>query len=224
LGANVLIQAIKRWRDVVKGQLFHLIGVPLFFVYAFVTHVLTGYFNWSEIWFLQVVHRVITGEILYREVFFSSTPLSVYTFMAFALLFGAELLVGKALTAFCFALTCVLSYRIAHLLGLDRTGAALVLGALLVWRQGHSFSYTPLVYFFLLVALYATLLWQRGMRMGTLAPKNAATMGLIIAGVSAGLGIASKQSVGVYTFVAVCLSIAVSYYRSGADKRQVWRA
>ncbi|MBC7261057.1 MAG: hypothetical protein H5T63_03505, partial [Chloroflexi bacterium] len=145
-------------------------------------------------------------------------------FVVFALLFGTELLVGKAVTALCYALTCVLSCRVARQLGLDRTGVILVLGALLVWRQGGSFSYTPLVYFFLLAALHAILLWQRSMQVGPQTLKDASTMGLVIAGVSAGLGFASKQSVGTYTLVAVCLSIAVGYYESGADKRQVLRA
>ncbi len=46
-------------------------------------------------------------------------------------------------------------------------------------------------------------------------------MGLLIAGVSAGLAFATKQSVGGYTLAAVCLSMAAGYYKSGVGKSQV---
>lgn len=224
MAGNIFDRLAKGCLDMAKRQLGNGIGVLLLFAYGFLTHVLAGYFNWSEVWFLQVVHRVTSGEVLYRDVYFSSTPLSVYISMAFALLFGTELLVGKAITALCFALTCVLSYRVAQQLGLDRAGAMLVLGTLLVWRQGGNFSYTPLVYFFLLVALSAILMWWRSVRMGTHLLENAAKIGLVVTGVGAGLGFASKQTVGGYTLIAVCLSIAVGYYKSGADRHQLLKA
>lgn len=204
--------------------MLNLLGFGALFAYGFLTQVLSGYFNWSEIWFLQVVNRVARGEVLYRDVFCSTTPLSVYISVLFALLFGTELLVGKAMMALCFAFTCMLSYRVAQQLHLDRPGAMVILGMLLVWRPKEGFSYTPLVYCFLLATLSAIFLWWRGTRMGTGLLKDASVTGLLIAGVSAGLAFATKQSVGNYTLVAVCLSIAAGYYKSGADKRQVLRA
>lgn len=213
---NMLCEVGKRWG--------YVVGFLVLFAYGFLTQLFSGYFNWSEVWFLQVVHRVASGEVLYRDVFFSSMPLSVYVSVLFALLFGSELLVGKALMALCFALTGLLSYRIARQLGLDRSEAMLVVGMLLVWRPKEGFSYTPLVYLFLLAALSAILLWWYDIQVKNGSLKSTSVIGLLIAGVCAGLAFATKQSVGTYTLAAVCFSIVVGYYRTGADKRRLLEA
>jgi hypothetical protein len=70
-----------------------------------------GLTPYDEAWFLQVVHRVTSGEVLYRDVFFGVTPLSVQMTAPAVRLFGAEILVIKAVVGLCFALSALVSNR-----------------------------------------------------------------------------------------------------------------
>jgi hypothetical protein len=52
----------------------------------------------DEMWFLQVTTRVAHGDVLYRDVFFGSTPMAVWIALPGVALTGSEVLVVKALT------------------------------------------------------------------------------------------------------------------------------
>ena len=88
-----------------------IIGIALLTL-GFCYSCLSGFYPGDEAWFLQVVHRMGKGEVLYRDIFFGVTPLSVYITQAFTLLFGYEILAVKAVNALSFALTILLCCRI----------------------------------------------------------------------------------------------------------------
>lgn len=152
---------------------------------------------WDESWFLQVVHRVTSGEVLYRDLFFSATPLSVYLTAAFAALFGAEILVVRAVGILIHSLIVVCSWRIARELGLTRGFPLLLTLALVVYaipRAHFPPHYTPLATLFLLACFWAAL--------------RRSPHALAWAGLAAGLCFASKQNVGLYALAALLLARA----------------
>ena len=59
----------------------------------------------DEAWYLQVIRRVVSGETLYRDVCYETTPFSVYLTSLLALPLGPEILTIKATLALCFALS-----------------------------------------------------------------------------------------------------------------------
>jgi hypothetical protein len=185
------------------------LGGLLLFAYGLFTNVVHGPVTWDHNWFLLVVHRVLSGDALYRDVWFVATPLSMYVSTALATVFGTEVLVIKALMSLLFALTVLLSWRIARQVGISRLSAWLLVGTLLVWypswMPGYNVPYTPMGYVFLLATFSAVLDTRGRLLAGDAAWRSA----LVVAGVCAGLGFASKQNLGVYALAALCLSALV---------------
>lgn len=182
------------------------------FVYGLFTGVTSGIITNDEIWFLQVAHRLTSGDILYRDIFFGVTPLSAYIAATFITVFGTELLIVKVIMALCFAATCLLTWRIAQQLHLGQSLSLLILAALLAyvpaWVPGAGSPYTPMSYVFSLICFSAILSWRDLAQAGQ---KHRATIFLAMAGASAGLGFATKQSLGFYSLIALWLAVLVSY-------------
>ena len=80
--------------------------------------------QWDESWTLQVARRVAEGDALYDDVWFNTTPLSVYTVWAFVEVVGAQILVVKALGALLAAGSGLLVARIALQAGVSGLAAA----------------------------------------------------------------------------------------------------
>ncbi|HQR47586.1 MAG TPA: hypothetical protein PK598_16435, partial [Thermoanaerobaculia bacterium] len=81
-----------------------------------------GSFSWfvgggDETWFLAVMSRLLSGERLYRDVFFGSLPLSAQLAEPVLRIFGPELLVLRALIALCLAGTAGFLVKAAQDLG-----------------------------------------------------------------------------------------------------------
>jgi hypothetical protein len=182
---------------------------PLLFAYGLFTNIVHGPVTWDQNWFLLVVHRLLSGDVLYRDVWFVATPLSTYVATALAAVLGTEILVVKALMALLFALTVLLTWRIARQLDLSRSSSWLLVGVLLVyypaWMPGYNVPYTPMGYSSLLATLSAVLAWRDSLLIGHWASRAA----VAIAGLCAGLGFASKQNLGLYALVALCLSVLI---------------
>jgi hypothetical protein len=193
------------WRRFAAGGL----GALALYAYGLFTNVVHGPVTWDHNWFLLVVHRLLSGDVLYRDVWFVATPLSMYVTTALAALFGTEVLVIKALMALLFALTVLLTWRIARQLHVGRLLTWLLVGMLLAWYPswlpGYNVPYTPMGYVFLLATFSAVLDWRASMLSGTGAPASP----LLVAGICAGLGFVSKQNLGVYALGALCLSLLI---------------
>ncbi len=124
-----------------------------YFAACFLLSLLQGIHTFDESWFFQVVCRVNRGDVLYRDVFFGSTPLSVYAGWAAVHLFGEELFVIKALSALFFTTTVWLSQKIGEKLGIEQGLSLLPIALLAFSERVSTFAgslYNPLANLFFL--------------------------------------------------------------------------
>jgi 4-amino-4-deoxy-L-arabinose transferase-like glycosyltransferase len=155
----------------------------------------------DESWFLQVTARVADGDVLYRDVFYATTPLPVYVTLPFVWLLGAQAFWVKALVAGCFAASLLLLVRIGRKAGatnleLAAAGAVLLVLALPV----RAALYQPLAAVLVLGCLAAALAWC----------ESGSTRTLALAGVLGGLAFASKQNVGLFAAVALLAAVLLA--------------
>ncbi|HBC93481.1 MAG TPA: hypothetical protein DCZ10_11465 [Pelotomaculum sp.] len=170
---------------------------------------ITEGFNMADTsWFLQVVHRVTSGEVLYRDVFFGATPFSIYLTAIFTALFGTEILVVKEITALCLVLTVLVSCRIVQALGFHQGFPYLLVLALIVYAPPEVAVYQPLANLFFLICFYAALVWTKSGKAVNRAGKGKSTGALAAAGLAAGLCFVSKQNIGIYALGALLLVVA----------------
>lgn len=174
-------------------------GAALFVAGAFYS-LASGIRQDDESWFLRVVDRVSSGETLYRDVFFPSTPLSVYAARAVSSVAGTQMLVVKGLAVTCFVASALLTCLAARQLGVRGRRLVLVgaISFVLMPPQPDSL-YTPFASTLLLVCLTSTLAWLR----------RSGTAWLAVAGVAAGATFAAKQTIGLYALAALLVAIAV---------------
>jgi 4-amino-4-deoxy-L-arabinose transferase-like glycosyltransferase len=202
-----------------------VLGGLFLFAYGFCSNVVHGRVSWDQNWFLLVAQRLLSGDILYRDVWFVATPLSIYLTSGLAAVFGVEILVIKALMSLCFAGTCLLTYGVARQLGLSRFASAVLVLLLLIyypsWLPGYNVPYTPLGYFFMLAALGAVLRWRKELLKAGASEHRGALYALILAGSCAGLSFASKQNLGVYTLVALFVSVVAVGRTTGVGSRSL---
>jgi hypothetical protein len=131
-------------------------------------------------------------------VFYGATPLPIYVSLIPIHVFGAEILVLKAVVSAFFVLTVLVASRVAIRLGCEPKQTALVVGALLVYAPPVPDSaYSPLSYFFLLLCFLFTLSWLDAGKKTTLA----------MAGAAAALSFLSKQNIGVLAFLALVFTV-----------------
>lgn len=178
----------------------------------------------DEGWFLQVVHRVSSGETLYRDVFFGVTPLSVYVTSAFAAFLGTEVLTLRALMALCFAMTVLLSCRISRMFNPERGFPFFLAAALVVFAAPETNSpYAAMANIFFLVSFAAVLAWMesREKRASDGANRKVPAGLLAAAGFAAGLCFAAKQNIGLYALAAVLLSVAFVAGRNVPGEREL---
>jgi len=164
----------------------------------------------DEAWFLHVVSRVASGDVLYRDVFFGATPLSVYAALAPVAAFGADVAWIKLEVVLCFVCSVLIAVRIGRQLGLiDRLGSlALLVLALMVWAPPVVGSvYQPLATVCLLACFSLVLDWID--RAGP-SLSRAELGALVLAAAAAALAFASKHNVGLLAFAALLGSVALA--------------
>jgi 4-amino-4-deoxy-L-arabinose transferase-like glycosyltransferase len=215
----------------------------VFAVVAFYLSFLLGIEDSDESWFLQLTLRVASGETLYRDVFFSTTPLPVYLTAGFASLFGHELLVHKALTALLSALIVLLIWLIAHqfaALGTasrslpeqalaSRTRPAqltarrvpfMLLLGVFVYGIPWKVTTTPLATMFFLACQAAALAFLGTERQAQGAGSRRSYAYLMLAGAAAGLSFCSKQNYGLVALGALIVCAWVGS-RSALGRRRL---
>lgn len=185
-----------------------LVGGLLLFLLALAVSIRRGVNTADEAWFLQVVYRVTQGDVLYKDVFFGITPMSVYMMLPFTRLLGSEILFVKTAMASCYSVTILLANRIAIQLGHKTTGRRLLTFALMLYFLPNPDSlYKALAQVFLLQCFSLALYWQyRNDR-----PDNSGrdAKPLVAAGAFAGLCFLSDQLFGMCTLAALVLAIVV---------------
>ena len=164
----------------------------------------------DETWFLQVLHRVQQGDILYRDVFFGVTPLSAYLALGPVAVLGTELIVLKLLAALCFSASVFLASRIVRQCGAASRLPIVAVGFLLVYGYHGNYQYSALAYLCLLGCCSATLSWAK-VRVSSSPTKvlDRSWFPLIAAGLWAGLCFSAKQNIGAYVLGALMFSVAV---------------
>ncbi|MBN1148579.1 MAG: hypothetical protein JXA78_15070 [Anaerolineales bacterium] len=172
-----------------------------------------GLVQTDDAWFLQVVHRLMNGDSLYRDVYYGITPLSMYASAALASLLGAEIIVLKVVMSLCFSITSLLTYYLARRLGLGRPISFLIVLYLLAYlpvELRYGVPYTPMASMFFLATFFALLLWRDSLLAPTGNERLKPAWPLLgIAAASAGLSFASKQNIGLFSLAALMAAILV---------------
>lgn len=220
--ANEARTSPQKWRSSFRELGPWFLRGSILFALSFFVATTSGFNRADESWFLQVVHRVMAGDVLYRDVFFGATPLSIYITAAFAAVFGTEILVVKAMVGLFFVLTVLLCCRIAQQLGSARSFPLLLVMGLFVYGlpQGTG-AYSPLANLFFLGCFSSALSWRKreDVEDGAGNGWSTSTNALSQAGVAAGLCFVSKQNFGVYALVALLLTVVMGSRGTGLSRR-----
>lgn len=156
----------------------------------------------DEAWFVQVVQRVVSGEALYRDVAFITTPLSVYVAVPLAGWWGAEAWLVRALAVASLTATALLACGIARRLDAGRGGVTVLASSiLLLGFPVPDSAHSPLAAVLLLATLAAAVAWDEGgdgVRTGR---------ALALAGAAGGACFAAKPNLGLLALGALLLVV-----------------
>jgi 4-amino-4-deoxy-L-arabinose transferase-like glycosyltransferase len=165
----------------------------------------------DEPWFLLVVDSVASGEVLYRDTWFGTTPLSVYLAVPLVAAFGSQIAWIKLLVAVVFAVSVLLSVLLARRLRVEGGFPVVVMLAVVVFAAPGQYAlYQPLATLFLAACFLATLAWHQ-------AEGDAGLLLPLSIGVCAGLSFASKHTVGLLALAAALASFSLA--RTAAAER-----
>ncbi len=155
----------------------------------------------DEAWFLQVCSRVASGEVLYRDVFFNTTPGSVALGTALVWLLGSDVIVVKVLLTAGVTVGSVAAGATARRLGASRVASVLVVVAgVTLPAATPTAPYTHLAVAGTACCLYTVIRWRE-------APE---ARWLVLAGIAVGAAFASKHTLGVTTAAALGLALLSS--------------
>ncbi len=181
-------------------------------VVSFASLVVSGVNRADEVWNLHLIHRMLQGDVLYADIRYFPTPLALFLGVALAAIFGAKLVVLKALIAVSFGVTVTASLFIARMLFAGRrTRLALVVSLLLFALPPQSSLYNTLVITFLAVTAALVLRWDCALEEPPGSRRTRRLFWLSTAiGVAAGASWLTKYNVGAAAAVAVAGSMVVS--------------
>ena len=175
-----------------------------------------GFNPYDEPWFLQVLNRMAQGEVLYRDIFFGTTPLAAWMGLLAVKLAGTELLAVKTLEALCFGATVWLTLSAHRLLtGGGRIPWAALLALMVFARPGASGPgslYVPLAAAAGLAAFHCFL-----RRFGP--DRRGEWRWTALAGAAAGACFAAKYTVGLSVMAALTAGLAIGRGRDGGAGR-----
>src|SRR5215471_17424628 len=169
----------------------------------------------DEAWFLWVAHRIANGDILYRDVYSVTTPLSHWIAAVAVLITGTQVATIRFLSVVCFVATAELARRLVARSGVGSAGQAAVCGALFVLAS-------PAAHF---VALYSGLAIALAMGAWVVvtSPRWSPPARSITVGVLCGLSYLSKPNIGGGAFLAALVCFVLANPRS-SRRRRVLRA
>ena len=189
---------------------FAIVGVMSLFAVTLVLD-LGSPVNQDETWLWWVTHRVLSGDVLYRDVYCVTTPLSVWATSAAGALFGSQLVVVRAVVTAAFVAQVVLATSIVKRCGVARQGQILLVLALFVAGSPlvvNNALYTTLAILFAMVALFAAVMWHSGRDDARSRRPQLLLLG--VAGAACGLSFGSKPNVGLLALAATLAAVALS--------------
>lgn len=156
----------------------------------------------DEMWFLQVAKRLAEGETLYRDVYFNTTPLSMYVTAGAVAVTGVQLLTVKLVLACSVLASLLIAWKIVErCVPSGGTSPLLLTAAVLVYGEYPSMTpYTPMAVAFFLLTLLGFVVWLDEPRDRT----------LFWSGLAAGLSFATKHNVGALAAVALALAVVIA--------------
>ncbi|TMK55467.1 MAG: hypothetical protein E6G60_19425 [Actinobacteria bacterium] len=175
----------------------------------------------DEAWFLWVAHRANSGALLYKQVYYVTTPLAMWLMQGAIHVFGADISVERALASACFTASVILVWTIAGWIACPTRWRLILVVVLFAYASpvAHFASvYSMLAIAFALAALAVMLRWLDSFARGDLISH----WPLVTAGGLAGVAFASKPNTGVLVFFATIVT-AVAGVRRTPD-RGSWRA
>ncbi len=157
----------------------------------------------DELWFLQVITRVAEGEVLYRDVFFNTTPGAAALGVAMIKVLGSDVIVVKLLVSFAVAAGSLCCGIAARTLGASQLAALTVAVAGVTFGASTRTSpYTPLAAAATAACLLAVLQWRAG-------GSRRSARWLAVAGAAVGVSFAFKHSIGVATAAALAFALVL---------------
>jgi len=183
-----------------------------FFLYLFLdaTH---GIKFWDEAWFLQVANRMVSGDVLYRDIFFGATPLSMYLTALFIGVFGVEVLVLKSVMALIYVATAMMSARLLSQVrpcwGYPFSLAIAILIIAPPWYLPT--PYSPLANLFFLCCFSLSVMFLQRAEKAVAVNRPALDFILpALSGGAAALAFVSKQNIGVCALVVFLAGAVIS--------------
>lgn len=168
----------------------------------------------EETWFLQIVNRVLSGEKLYKEVFFTSTPLSVYIGALCCQFSGAELIVVRGLLALYFSLSIILSCLILKELKITTSFLLILLACFLIIHPQMTWGFPgnyPLAKVFFLACFLFAIKWIN----------IPSLLNLIFSSFFAALAFCTQQNVGILAFLSLFTIFFVYRQKIGPQGRKI---
>jgi 4-amino-4-deoxy-L-arabinose transferase-like glycosyltransferase len=165
----------------------------------------------DETWMLWVTKRMTSGDRLYSDVYFVSTPLAAWLSAAFALVGGVQLTVLRALEVTVFVAELLVATSVARWCRLSRPSLVLFGGALFAigapateWIS----VYSSVAVLFALVALRVLLVWldSRDEHEG----ERTRVWALAGVGAACGASFAAKPNIGLLALAAALASMWVN--------------
>jgi len=153
----------------------------------------------DEAWFLQVVDRVRSGDVLYRDIAYGAGPLPVYVTTVVSYVVGLDVFAVKLVVVACLAAAGALTWTIGERLGFGTLGRVVIVGSLLyVSPPPEAPPYAPGAEVFALLTLLA------------MVSRSTTARTAALAGSGAGLAFVCKQNVGVLVFCAFVCDLLIS--------------
>jgi hypothetical protein len=166
----------------------------------------------DETWFLWVAHRMAHGDVLYRDVYYVSSPLAAWLGAFAVYVGGTSLLAVRLLSVAIFIGSTTVAWAVGRRAGLGWFGRMLLVAALVVYASpiAHFASvYSALAVLCALGAFWAALCWLDSCD----ERPGGSAWWLWVGGVAVGLSFASKPNIGLLAGVAWLTPIMLARHR-----------
>lgn len=178
---------------------------------SFLSLMIAGVNRADESWNLHLIDLMLRGEVLYTDIRYFPTPLALFAGAGAAAVFGAKIVVLKALVAVAFGVTATANLFIARMLFAGRRARLLLLVSLLLFALPPPSSlYNTLVISLVSVTAALVLRWDEALADLTGVERSRRLFRLAAAvGVAAGACALTKYNIGAAVIVAIAGSMAV---------------
>jgi hypothetical protein len=159
----------------------------------------------DETWMLWLLHRIAHGDVLYRDAYDVTTPLSAWIGAVLVWIAGPQLVVLRGMVAASFSLQLVLGLAIVRRCGLRTSGSIVFAVGLIAFGSplvAYVSAYSSVASLGAVVALFAVLVWYERRD-----DHRRAAISLAAAGAACGFAFWSKPNVGFLVTSAVAVFV-----------------